>query len=717
MKQSLEELRLFIDLKMYDELVRYSEMEIQENGWNEFLQQVIEIRDRSADIDPLRPTEVNPGKINDAMLNILDLETVEGFDANLLNLVKSSQLTTLQEVRNAARKQTLKLLPRQIKKTNTYFLDISRMETNEFAIYIDDILDARTNEFRKLGEKSNLTLSHLLNTYYGFLIFASGNNASEISRALNDLAKSLNIGLNLPSIDALLVTPKGRRFTHCSSERRRLLDNLLAAALYESLHNPGHGDIVPKSVCTAIHQTASLGGVCVVPYLLEICERSSSIPFRHYVLEALSHTGDERAVDLLFQLFQVPKERDYREIEFLGRIRGPKSIAALKRFAASFLRQGRSAAIRSLGAAYAVDEIDIIIDALSSSFHPDARLAGVEALILLRDKGFDAISERTSAVIGALQQDTASLGVLEILMNIPFLRDRKGLHEILITYLDYNYVGKENLEKSVARMTLEARQSRLQRKSQPDEIQTETLLDAIRRSGLKQLHPEAIEALLSSERIDLDVLGDIFQNIKGLAREYFLSLLEFGDEELLQLLRAMAGIRGFDKDEKLLHLIKHERNRIMPVILATDDVVVGLERLSSISALRKESLAARNVLEMIPEHNIQPRFDLPQLLLFISKNGTNGSFPEDFLDAVRQKLNNTRVFEAVLATSLSTNEDLQRAMLDSLSTTFLEIASTRIRYANWTIPDWLKKGIEEYAKEASDDDPLLAAITKQGWYP
>jgi hypothetical protein len=722
MKRSLEELRLFIDLRMYDELIAFAEAEIQDNGWNAFQHQINEVRDNGGSIDPLRPTEVNSGKIYDAMLRVLGLETIEGIDVNLNTLVKSSKLSSLAEVRAEALKKALKVLPEQIEKRNTYFLDIGRMETNEFAIYIDDILDARTTEFQALGKKKELTLTNLLNTYYGFRIFASGNNARAISQALTDLAKSFNMELSLPNMNALLVSPKGRRFTHCSRARKRLLDNLVSASLYESLHNPKHGDNVPSNVWTAIHGAAKLGGLCVVPYLLEICERSSSIAFRHGVLEALSHTGDDRAVDLLFQLFQMPKERDYKEIEYLGRIRSPKSIAALKRFADSFLRQGRSAAIRSLGAAYAIDETDTIIGSMSSSFHDDARLAGVEALMLLREKGLDIISERTSDVIGAFAQNAASLGVLQHLMNTPALQGRKGLFEIVLTFLDYNCIGSENRDRTIARMTPAERQSMQQRKTGHESVQidVEVIIEAIRNAGFKKFHPKAVEFLLSSERIDFNILSEIFPDLKGLCRDHLLSISEFGKEELLQLLRGISGFQGMDKDRKLIALAKKLRHRIMPTILATSDVVVHLERLATIKALKKESLAAEKMVELIPQRDAQPRFDLPQLLLFLAKEGqfsTETQAPRLFMEAVAENLDNTRVYEAILATPLCSDKGLQQALLENLETTFLAIASTKIRYVKWTLPDWMKKEIDEYAKEASDSDPLLAALRNQGWWP
>lgn len=166
------------------------------------------------------------GKVRDMFLRLFGLGCVYGIESGncitaLGNRIKAN---SLQDLRNKIIPRAKKKLENQIKRGNTFFLDIEDMILTPFAYLIDDILCTRREQLE--GLPSSVSLSTAVGTYYGFKILTRNQVDFRVpdKKPFEELCAEFDNDLGV----------KGKRFSYtetmwdyCSHEVRSILLNLL----------------------------------------------------------------------------------------------------------------------------------------------------------------------------------------------------------------------------------------------------------------------------------------------------------------------------------------------------------------------------------------------------------------------------------------------------------------------------------------------------------
>jgi hypothetical protein len=179
------------------------------------------------------------------------------------------------------------LMGEQVKRGNTFFLNLDGMKENELAVFVPDALNARIREVENLEPKPSLY--KVYSTYYGFSILTSGSVTSRVAGVPEGIREELlsvlgDIG-GIKKLESKQLKFSSLAFPNCSGHLIALLWNLLKL---------------------------SIGGK----------------KGRLKALKKLGALGDSRALDLLHHLLEghVPIEI----MECIGQIGHPSSYPHIK---------------------------------------------------------------------------------------------------------------------------------------------------------------------------------------------------------------------------------------------------------------------------------------------------------------------------------------------------------------------------------------------------
>lgn len=131
-----------------------------------------------------------------ALLGILEafgLQGLKGMDISPLDVLGSAQDLSSQDALESGRSCIMRHLECQIRRRNTFFLDIGELQKSEAAVLVSDIVNAREAEVRDLC-KGHFTEEELASTYYGFLVLASPTLKRDPILSLENLLECLNPG-------------------------------------------------------------------------------------------------------------------------------------------------------------------------------------------------------------------------------------------------------------------------------------------------------------------------------------------------------------------------------------------------------------------------------------------------------------------------------------------------------------------------------------------
>jgi len=450
---TVAKLRLYVDLRMYDELDAYADDCIRDKGWKLLLSRMKKVRDKGDSLDAFRPESVAPGKVRDAIVHLLALDAVKGIDIDLLQTFRNLKPSSLRHLRSLVIPIAIKALEEQIQKHNTFFMDIEEMATTAYAVLVQDIVNSRNEEITSIG--SNPSVLQVLSSYYGFSILTLGSNiqrrhqweAPGAAEALKEVTKSL--GATVRFIQSKPIIQAQKVFKNCTEETANLLANIARMAVHMGI----------STQTNSLNKLKNQGDSRTIPFLLAKLERVRHYRVKNSLQEALAGIGGETIVDILVDSY--PSYNATR-IKAMGRIRSERTIKILEDIVKSRCSQERkSAAIWGLGNLDALDSVDVIEMHLTSK-NQKVKTASIRALMKLGPDGHKHILENLDSMIGTLSRETYTHTILQGLVKIPKIRDSKEFVKSISSSLLKAY-EKDSQRKNSRTRTYWERQRMLRR--------------------------------------------------------------------------------------------------------------------------------------------------------------------------------------------------------------------------------------------------------------
>ncbi|MBD3159188.1 MAG: hypothetical protein GF309_10405 [Candidatus Lokiarchaeota archaeon] len=167
-ERKLMELMYFRD---YDELKAEVNSKLKEQPWSEFCELLA-----FSTWDGVRKElgfrkSIPYGKVRDALVYLLGLQPTNGIDCNMMEVFRDLTSDTVDDLRDEAAPIAMEKLREQIKR-NTYFIEVEEMAASQYALLVEDVIEARKKEVESLSETSNLI--DILATFYGFKVLTTG---------------------------------------------------------------------------------------------------------------------------------------------------------------------------------------------------------------------------------------------------------------------------------------------------------------------------------------------------------------------------------------------------------------------------------------------------------------------------------------------------------------------------------------------------------------
>ncbi|MHA2044840.1 MAG: hypothetical protein ACW99G_08595 [Candidatus Thorarchaeota archaeon] len=122
----------------------------------------------------------------------------------------------------------MELLNAQVKRGNTFFIDIKGWEANEFAVLVPDVIESRIREVERLG--SNPHLYEIYSTYYGFSLMTTDvdiEQAGVPATLKEDLLGILREVGGVTEFSGKQLKFSPLAFRKCSPQQTALLWNML----------------------------------------------------------------------------------------------------------------------------------------------------------------------------------------------------------------------------------------------------------------------------------------------------------------------------------------------------------------------------------------------------------------------------------------------------------------------------------------------------------
>ena len=415
--------------RQYSELEKQADELIRREDWGHFLQQ----------LKLVRPD----GKARDAVIALLQLESVGGTDSDVFTEFSSLEGETLRQVRANAVSIVTDILTDQIENRHTYFLDIEAMTMTPYVILVKDVIDARKRELEKL--EGNSSRIEVIGTYYGFqILLTDGSKPHEdqsstgyyrwrrrtwlderITESAADALKSLT-GELAQQVDmdkryrTLGSDPVFK--TRCTTATANILADAVRLALYKT---PGHRG-------SAARRLGKTEDSRVVPFLHHRLPLEQSWKARISITDAIGRVGHESSIEVLKER-AVPRNRYMTKegqavIEALGGIYSPQCKETL----IGLMRNGgntiRAASIKALSKQEPTRLIDLISPYLVDKSRPVVR-ASVLALSELGSEGTDAIREKAPLVIKRIGYDRPSRPALIKMLSISEVAGMRSVQQ------------------------------------------------------------------------------------------------------------------------------------------------------------------------------------------------------------------------------------------------------------------------------------------------
>jgi len=429
--------------RQYSELEKRADNLIEEEGWESLLHQLKFVRPE--------------GKARDAVIALLQLESVGGTDTDVFDEFESLGGGSLHQVRANAIQPVMDILREQIENKHTYFMDIDAMTRTPCVVLVKEVIEARKRELEQLeGTPSRLDV---LGTYYGFQILitdgskpfdhqnSQGNRYyswrrstwldEKITEGAAEAVKNITAELaEEVDMDKRYRTLGGSRIfrSRCSKPTADILANAARLALYKA---PGHRGTAAK----ALGQT---GDSRVLPFLHHRLPIEQNRKTRIAIAEAIGRIGHESSIDILKER-AVPRGRYLSKegeamVNSLGAIYHSHSKEILIELLKHDGNTTRSAVIQALSNQDPTNLVDLISPYLASKSRPVVR-ASILALTDLGSEGESVIREKAGEVIKKIGYDKPSKSALIRMLGVSGVSEMKPVHKYFAKRIEK--LGKE----------------------------------------------------------------------------------------------------------------------------------------------------------------------------------------------------------------------------------------------------------------------------------
>ena len=216
-----------LELRDIERLEKKVSLFIRSRGWSHVIDALQRCKESEA-IVPGWDTPLREGILREGMIELLQLEAFVGLDVDFLEVFSDLEADDIDDLRKQVHKRAFKLLGEQVRKGNTFFIDIEGMKDNEFAVLVPDILNSRIREVQDLGSKPDLY--EVYSTYYGFQVLTSGVNIQYAGVPVELRENLLSVLGDLGGVDALSAKQlkfSPLAFRKCSPHLTVLLWNML----------------------------------------------------------------------------------------------------------------------------------------------------------------------------------------------------------------------------------------------------------------------------------------------------------------------------------------------------------------------------------------------------------------------------------------------------------------------------------------------------------
>jgi hypothetical protein len=429
-----------VDRRNYAELEPIAESLIKKVGWNGF---VLEVSPRGRyGFD---------GKERDALVHLLQLESVGGTDTDIVKEFGDLAGKSLTEVRLSALDHAIEVLRDQIENRHTYFIDVETMAATPFAILVEDVLAARRKELEQL--EAGASRIDVLGTYYGFTILmaegakpfempttsASGGlqgyytyrryrrkrtwldeeineeAAAAIRNITGEFASTVDMDRTYKTLGGSTVFK-----SRCSAPTAKILENAVRLSLYKA---PTHRRQGARAL-------GRLRDSRALPFLhnrmLAETHKATSVA----IAEALGQIGHETSPPVIMQRLAPATRYSKFLVEMvhpLGNIPAPETKEVLLELMKHKISAVRAEAIACLGRLNPPDLVEIVGPSLKESSKPIVRQA-VLALASHGEKAGEILSAEFSHILKVIGNDRPSQSAMEKLIALEEFAQSTDVH-------------------------------------------------------------------------------------------------------------------------------------------------------------------------------------------------------------------------------------------------------------------------------------------------
>jgi len=415
--------------RQYVELEKRADEHIRKNGWENLLRLLEHTR--------------SGGKARDAVVSLLQLDSVGGADTEVFREFASLEGDNLRQVRANAIEHTMDILKEQIETKHTYFLDIEAMTMTPFVILVKDVIEARRRELERLEQSPSRI--DVLGTYYGFQILMTDGSkpnenpgstgyyrwrrrtwldeqitetaASALKKITGELAEEVDIDKRYRTLGSSPVF-RGR----CTKTTTEILANGVRLAMYKT---PGHRG-------TAARKLGRMEDSRALSFLHHRLHLEQNMKVRIAIAEALGRVSHESSIDILKERV-IARERYLSKegeamIRSLGDIYSPRCKETLIELLESPRNATKAVAIESLGKQKHSDLVELISPYLTDKSRPVVR-ASVLALMELGTEGEAVIRDKTPIVLKRIGYDRPSKAALTKMLSLSGVAAMPAVHQ------------------------------------------------------------------------------------------------------------------------------------------------------------------------------------------------------------------------------------------------------------------------------------------------
>ena len=402
------------------------------SSWNQ------EILQLSIALDEFRRSALSVpiGKTRDSIICLLELEPVTGLDVDLLHEFADLKGTSLASIRDDSHQIAKELLNKQIKRGDTFYLDVQSMLASPYYDVVESVIEKRSSEVLALGERHNI--EEVVSTYYGFMIAIQGvietehaGLSKEVKSAIEKLAESFGKSLKIEGI-RLEYDPS--LFPNCSAEKAALLVDVLSIGI-------GSKSTTSKAVSRLMRTCDSRP----VDLLIRKLNAPSAKQHRSQLITLLSRIGHHRAFEAMREISELKHEIATDAIAAIGNIRSPDSLPYLvelsndvfqngKKWSSGRINRGQTVLI-SLGRTQEPEAIPILENAL---FHDreEIVLAALTGLIVNDDRDNQTLFKHLDRIIEIIREHESPASAIGILLAIPSILELEEITKSVVERID-----------------------------------------------------------------------------------------------------------------------------------------------------------------------------------------------------------------------------------------------------------------------------------------